>query len=77
MKKSDRNTLNINTTLSYTYKNMIFRNSLEYTRNWSANSPYGSFDEYTRLNPYWRPYDENGNPIVELGTIRQKVYYNP
>ena len=26
MKKSDRNTLNINTTLSYTYKNMIFRN---------------------------------------------------
>ena len=77
MKKSDRNTLNLNTTLSYTYKNMIFRNSLEYTRNWSANSPYGTFDEYTSLNPYWRPYDETGNPIVELGTIQQESYYNP
>ncbi|WP_303181801.1 SusC/RagA family TonB-linked outer membrane protein [uncultured Butyricimonas sp.] len=61
MKESGRNTLNANTTLSYTYKNLLFRNTIEFTRNWSKNSPYGSFDEYTSLNPYWSPYDKDGN----------------
>ena len=61
MKESGRNTLNANTTLSYTYKNLLFRNTIEFTRNWSKNSPYGSFDEYTSLNPYWAPYDNDGN----------------
>ena len=61
MKESGRKTLNANTTLSYTYKNLLFRNTIEFTRNWSKNSPYGSFDEYTSLNPYWAPYDKNGN----------------
>ena len=61
MKASERNTLNANTTLSYTYKSLLFRNTIEFTRNWSKNSPYGSFDEYTSLNPYWAPYDKDGN----------------
>lgn len=60
MKGSDRNVLNLNSTLSYTYNDLIFRNTIEITRNWSHNSPYGTFDEYTSLNPYWAPYDENG-----------------
>lgn len=60
MKESGRNTLNANTTLSYTYKKLLFRNTIEFTRNWSKNSPYGSFDEYTSLNPYWAPYDQDG-----------------
>ena len=61
MKESGRNTLNANTTLSYTYRNLLFRNTIEFTRNWSKNSPYGSFAEYTSLNPYWAPYDDEGN----------------
>ena len=61
MKESGRNTLNANTTLSYTYRNLLFRNTIEFTRNWSKNSPYGSFAEYTTLNPYWAPYDDEGN----------------
>ena len=66
MKGSERNTLNLNTTLSYTYNNLIFRNTIEFTRNWSKNSPYGSFDEYIGLNPYWAPYDEDGNLVKEF-----------
>ena len=66
MKESERNTLNVNTTLSYIYKNLIFRNTIEFTRNWSKNSPYGSFDEYIGLNPYWAPYDEDGNLVKEF-----------
>lgn len=84
MKGSERNTLNVNTTLSYTYNNLIFRNTIEFTRNWAKNSPYGSFDEYTSLNPYWAPYDEDGDLIREF-TVHSgpsddagnQVIYNP
>ena len=31
------------------------------TLNRANDSPYGSFDEYAKLNPYWTPYDENGD----------------
>ena len=85
MKGSERNTLNANTTLSYTYKNFLFRNTIEFTRNWSKNSPYGSFSEYTSLNPYWAPYDENGNLIKTFkvhtgygeGSNFEQEVYNP
>jgi TonB-linked SusC/RagA family outer membrane protein len=78
MKGSDRKTLDISTTLSYTYKTLIFRNDLDYTRMNSANSPYGSFSDYSKLNQYWIPYDQYGNPNKELGTIySQTVVYNP
>lgn len=77
MKGSDRNTFAINATLSYTYKNLIFRNSLEYTRNTANNSPYGTFSEYINLNPYYQPYDENGNPNKILGQNVVGNVYNP
>ena len=53
MKGSSRNTLNINSTLSYTYKNMMFRNQMDYSYNKSKNSPYGSFSDYIGLEPYF------------------------
>ncbi len=85
MKGSERNTFNLNTTLSYTYKNLIFRNTIEFTRNWSVNSPYGSFSEYTSLNPYWAPYDETGNLVKRFsvhhgfaeGSYYESYVYNP
>ena len=67
MKGSSRNTLDINSTLSYSYKNMVFRNQLDYTRNVSKNSPYGSFSDYVGLEPYYAPYDENGQVKKILG----------
>lgn len=33
------------------------------------SSPYGTFSEYTFLNPYYRKYDENGNIIKELDSF--------
>ncbi len=84
MKGSGRSTLNINSTLSYTYKNMVFRNQMDFTRNWSENSPYGSFSEYVSLEPYFAPYDSNGNlkqilgyqNVGRSGTFENPVY-NP
>jgi TonB-linked SusC/RagA family outer membrane protein len=80
MKGSDRRTFNLNTTLSYSYKNLIFKNSLEYTKNNSADSPYGQFSDYAMLNQYWIPYDDNGNAEKILGYIGQSsinTVYNP
>lgn len=80
MKGSSRNTLNINSTLSYTYKNMVFRNQMDYSYNKSKNSPYGSFSDYIGLEPYFAPYDADGNVKQILGyeCAGQKFpVYNP
>lgn len=75
MKDSGRRTFNINSTLSYTYKNMVFRNQIDYTRNISKNSPYGSFSDYVSLEPYYAPYDSEGNLKKILGYSCANDYY--
>lgn len=60
MKGSDRKTFTGGFTLSYRYKNLLFRNQFSATLNHADASPYGSFSQYVELNPYWSPYDENG-----------------
>ena len=63
IKGSDRNTLSGGITLSYRIKNLQFRDKLTVDYNKSNNSPYGSFSQYYRMNPYSRLYDVNGNLI--------------
>lgn len=63
IKGSDRNTLSGGITLSYRVKNLQFRDKLTIDYNKSNNSPYGSFSQYYRMNPYSRLYDANGNLI--------------
>lgn len=69
MKRSDRKTFTGGFSLSYRYKSLLFRNQFNVTLNRADDSPYGSFSEYTRLNPYWSPYDEDGKLKQILGTI--------
>lgn len=61
MKKSGRRTIGIGSKLQYNYKNLRFMNDLTYSSVKGTNSPYGSFTVYTYQNPYFYPYDENGN----------------
>lgn len=75
MKGSDRSTFNINNTLSYTYRNIIFRNQMDYSRNVSNESPYGLFSEYVALEPYFAPYDSDGNLKKLLGYECAQNYY--
>lgn len=70
MKGSDRQTLSGNTYLTYRVKKFQFRNDLTINANKGNNSPYGSFTQYTRLNPYWTPYDSVGNMKVYLEDVR-------
>jgi hypothetical protein len=60
MKGSGRNTITGSMTLSYRYRELLFRDNLEVSYNKGINSPYGEFSEYARMNPYFRPADENG-----------------
>ncbi|MBV7531401.1 SusC/RagA family TonB-linked outer membrane protein [Chitinophaga sp. sic0106] len=70
MKNSGRRNITGNTYLSYRYKNFLFRNDLTLNYNKAQNSNYGNFYDYTKLNPYWSPYDENGNLKYLLEDIR-------
>ncbi|MCC8172892.1 MAG: SusC/RagA family TonB-linked outer membrane protein [Odoribacter sp.] len=60
LKGSDRSTISGGITLSYRLKNFLFRNKLSIDDNVANDSPYGSFSEFARLNPYNKIYDENG-----------------
>ncbi|MGN6421342.1 MAG: SusC/RagA family TonB-linked outer membrane protein [Pseudobacter sp.] len=57
MKGSKRENLSGGINLMYHRGNLQFTNYLSVTNNNSVNSPYGSFSQYTRMNPYWRPVD--------------------
>lgn len=78
MKGSDRNTISGAVTLSYRYKNLMFRDNLEVVANAAYNSPYGTFDQYARMNPYLRIYDDNGDVLKTLDgrltTVANPIY---
>ena len=63
MKGSERNASNASITLSYNYKNLIFRNVVSFDTYKADNGTYGSFATYARLNTYFRAKDEEGRLI--------------
>ena len=84
MKESSRSTLSGHINLSYRYKGWMFRNQLSVTGNRADDSPYGTFSDYTAVNPYFTPTDENGNIQKILGRYTAPgtngstiTYYNP
>lgn len=60
MKGSDRSNTGLDFTLTYRRDKLNISNNLTLNNNESNNSPYGSFSEYTRINPYYRIYAANG-----------------
>ncbi|MDN3667577.1 SusC/RagA family TonB-linked outer membrane protein [Algibacter miyuki] len=61
MKGSFRENIGGNLTLMYTIDKLKFKNSLSVTGNNTQESPYGSFDTYTKMNPYWRARNIDGS----------------
>lgn len=66
MKKSDRRSMGLGLNLQYRRKKWNIGNQLSLSDTKGNNSPYGSFSQYTRLNPYYRKTDENGEYIRVL-----------
>ena len=76
MKGSDRRTISGNITLSYRYKTLSFRNQLSIDDNNATNSPYGDFSDYSKMNPYWRMYREDGTLIKQYDIDAYNPLYN-
>ncbi len=60
MKGSDRTNISGGVSLSYRREKFLFRNQSTLTSNVANDSPYGTFGEYAKLNPYYTPYDQYG-----------------
>lgn len=80
MKKSNRDRFGAGFQLSYNYKDkLLFKNYITVEKVKSNETTYGAFSEYAKMNPYYRPYDEDGNLI---GEYKQNIVvsyrnYNP
>ncbi|WP_180335664.1 SusC/RagA family TonB-linked outer membrane protein [Labilibaculum filiforme] len=72
MKGSGNEQIDFGFKLIYRIANKItIKNYAQFVYKDRENSPYGSFSNYTRLNPYERTRDENGDlmPILEGGAL--------
>ncbi len=61
MKGSKRDTYGGGIRLQYNLKKLKFTDYASFDHVKSVNSPYGNFSAYQYYNPYYNPYDENGN----------------
>ena len=77
MKGSYRETVSGDVNLSYRKKKWLFRNIMSIAYMNSEDSPYGTFDEYARMNPYFSPYDSEGNVVrkisYDIGSVTNTV----
>ena len=68
---------NVSIDIRYRYKGLLISNIayVDYTKS-DRTSPYGTFDQYARLNPYYRIYDENGqiSQYLEKTTTYDNFY---
>ncbi len=66
MKGSSNNNKGVNLNMSYRKGKAIIGADINLAETSGENSPYGSFAEYTRTNPYYKLKDENGKYLQEL-----------
>lgn len=77
MKKTNLNTKTGKVDLNYRYGKILINNSLsvDYS-NGARTSPYGDFQEYALVNPYYRRTDDNGNIIQVLDDHKTNGKYS-
>ena len=69
MKGSGRDRYSIGFSLDYRVKQLQVKNTVTFGHTKSKESPYGSFSDYTRMQPYETPYEDDG-------TLKQKMLYS-
>lgn len=72
MKGSSRKVISGNVNLAYRHKGWVFRNIMSVSSMNSSNSPYGNFSTYAQMNPYFNPYDGEGNLVKAFVLISDK-----
>jgi TonB-linked SusC/RagA family outer membrane protein len=79
MKDSYRRNISGSINLSYRYKNVLFRNIMTAVSNFSQESPWGTFGDYAKMNPYWRSNDPETGLLLrwaELSTQTPNPMYD-
>lgn len=66
MKGSKQNTKSINFNMTYRKEDFTVGANINLSESNGKNSPYGNFSSYTRINPYYRPTNEDGEYLQEL-----------
>ena len=66
MKGSENATKGVDFNMTYLKEKFTMRANISLSESDGKNSPYGSFQQYTRLNPYYIPEDANGKAIKVL-----------
>ena len=69
MKGSGRDRYSVGFSLDYRMKSLQVRNTVSFTHSKSKESPYGSFSDYTILQPYDSPYNDDG-------TLRRQLKFS-
>lgn len=78
MKGQNRKKMSAALNLQYQHKGLTFRNQMTTTLVNSQESPYGTFADYVRMNPYDTYLDENGNIGKNMATWHSgSPYRNP
>ena len=79
MKGSKRDVWGTGVYIDYRIGHLQVRNHVTYNVNHSSDSPYGSFSDYTKQQPYDEYLDENGKPLRTLKNWHSKSTdpYNP
>ncbi|ATL45888.1 SusC/RagA family TonB-linked outer membrane protein [Chitinophaga caeni] len=75
---SGRERYSLATNLAYNLKNnkLLFRNQFTISQVNGKDSPYGSFDTYVKMNPYYPIRDENGRLLREIDGWKYRDYSN-
>ena len=83
IKKSDRTNMGLVFDLQYRRKGWNISNQISLSDTEANNSPYGSFSQYSRMNQYYRMYDQTGRytkyieeKSLGAGQQRERVF-NP
>ena len=81
MKGSENQTMGVNFNMTYMKEKFTMRANVSLSESDSKNSPYGSFSQYTRLNPYYIPEDANGKQqkVLDNNTVsgQSTIITNP
>lgn len=77
MEGSENSTKGVNFGMTYLKKRFTMRANINLTEATGKNSPYGSFSSYTRLNPYYKPVDEDGKYAQIIDSYKGYIITNP
>lgn len=81
MKGSERKVFNGTLNLAYEQRSWRVNNTVTIGLNNAADSPFGQFGDYARMNPYWKLLDANGKAVKQYShplnsNLLANPYYN-